>query len=163
MIKLNPYAKTLRDRIDLVTAGHHERGKRRGGERRANREATLLQVRLRVPLAPDLGRREHATTAAHVSEGALTRAARATAGNTRDTRNSAARAPRLSRGLEAGHLVDGVGLAFVLVDCGVHALDDIWADRGDEDRRKRHRLEVLGLVGREHGNHGSRSSHWICA
>jgi hypothetical protein len=45
----------------------------------------LAKVDLLVPLAPDLGRREHATGAAHVTEGGLTGTVSTT---TRDTRNT---------------------------------------------------------------------------
>ena len=49
----------------------------------------LVLVDLDVPLAPDLGRGEHATGAAHVTEGSLTGAVGTTTGDTGDTGNSA--------------------------------------------------------------------------
>ena len=50
----------------------------------------LAKVDLLVPLAPDLGGCEHASGAAHVTEGGLTGAVSTTTGDTRDTGDSAA-------------------------------------------------------------------------
>lgn len=49
----------------------------------------LAKVDLLVPLAPDLGRREHATGAALVTEGSLTGTVSTTTRDTGDTGNSA--------------------------------------------------------------------------
>jgi len=49
----------------------------------------LAKVDLLVPLAPDLGRREHATRAALVTEGGLTGTVSTTTRDTRDTGDSA--------------------------------------------------------------------------
>lgn len=49
----------------------------------------LALVDLDVPFAPDLGRGEHATGSAHVTERSLTSTVSATARNTRDTGDSA--------------------------------------------------------------------------
>jgi hypothetical protein len=45
----------------------------------------LALVDLDVPLAPDLGRGEHATGTTHVTEGSLTSAVSTTTGDTGDT------------------------------------------------------------------------------
>ena len=62
----------LRDGLDAVTAGEDEGGKGGRGDGGDGGEALLVEVHLDVPLAPDLGRCEHATTTAHVSERGLT-------------------------------------------------------------------------------------------
>jgi hypothetical protein len=49
----------------------------------------LALVDLDVPLAPDLGRGEHATGSAHVTEGSLTGTVSTTTGDTGDTGDSA--------------------------------------------------------------------------
>ncbi len=64
-----------------------------------------------VAAATRLGGRVHVTAAAHVAEGALACTVRAAARHTRDTRHSAAGAPRLSGRLVAGLVVHGVRLA----------------------------------------------------
>ncbi len=57
-----------------------------------------------------LGRREHATTAAHVTERPLARAVGTTARNARDSRHRATGSPRFRRGLVTGAVVHGVRL-----------------------------------------------------
>lgn len=54
-----------------------------GNPRKSN--SLLALVDLDVPLAPDLGRSEHATRSTHVTEGSLTGTVGTT---TRDTRNT---------------------------------------------------------------------------
>ncbi|RUS13280.1 hypothetical protein BC937DRAFT_95575 [Endogone sp. FLAS-F59071] len=61
----------LLDLFNAMTAGQDERGEGRCGEGRGGGEALLVQVSLDVPFAPDLGRGEHTTTAAHVTESSL--------------------------------------------------------------------------------------------
>ena len=61
----------LLDLLDAVATGQDERresGRSEGGD---DGEAALVLVHLDVPLAPGLGRREHATTTAHVTERGL--------------------------------------------------------------------------------------------
>ena len=57
--------------LDAVTTGEDERREGRSGNGRHNGVAALVLVGLDVPLAPDLGRRKHASTSAHVTEGSL--------------------------------------------------------------------------------------------
>ena len=89
----------LRNALDAVTA--REQKRRHGGrrERRAHRISLLLQVHASVPAAPHLGRREHATAAAHVPERPLTGAVRTAARNARNTRHGATGTPGFSRSL----------------------------------------------------------------
>lgn len=57
--------------FDAVTASEDKRGKGSGRKGGDGGEAALVLVHLDVPLAPDLGGREHATATAHVTEGSL--------------------------------------------------------------------------------------------
>lgn len=59
------------DFLDAVTTGENERGESRGSKGRNNSKAALVLVDLDVPFAPSLGRGEHASTTAHVTEGSL--------------------------------------------------------------------------------------------
>jgi|SRR6266702_3177968 len=63
----------LLDLLDAVAASEDERRKRGGGKGRNGGKAALVLVHLDVPSAPGLRRREHATTATHVTEGGLHR------------------------------------------------------------------------------------------
>jgi hypothetical protein len=61
----------LLDLLNAVTTSKDERREGRGSQSRHHGEAALVLVHLDVPLAPGLGRGEHATTAAHVAERGL--------------------------------------------------------------------------------------------
>ena len=101
--------------------------------------------------------REHAAAAAHVTESTLARAVGTTTGDARDARDGAAGAPGLGRGLVAGHLRDGVRLAVVLVQAGVHRVDDVRADG-----RQEHLGEGDGTAALDgHGGKGS-GGHLRC-
>jgi hypothetical protein len=67
-----------------------------------------------VPLSPGLGRGEHSTTSAHVSESSLSGSLGTTTSNSRDSGNSSSSSPRLGRGLVTSLLRDGVSLSPVL-------------------------------------------------
>jgi hypothetical protein len=99
-----------------------------------------------VPLAPDLGGREHASATAHVAEGSLPGAVGPAAADARDTGDGASGSPGLGRGLVAGLGGDGVGLALVAGDELVGELDDVGADRRAEDVRHRDAGGVRGHV-----------------
>jgi hypothetical protein len=94
------HQRELRDVVDAVTTGHHEGGQGRGSKSRGNSVSALVHTDLLVPVAPDLGGTEHATTTAHVSESSLAGTGSTATGNARNTSNSAAGTPRLSRGLK---------------------------------------------------------------
>lgn len=83
------HERNLWDGGDLVTASEEEGwdgGSSQGG---SSCETLLSQVDLLVPLAPDLGRGEHATGSAHVTEGSLTSTVSSASRDTRNTGNSA--------------------------------------------------------------------------
>lgn len=78
----------LWDGRDLVSASHQERWDRGSSQGRGSSETLLSEVDLLVPLAPDLSWGEHATGAAHVTEGGLSSAVSSTTGDTWNTGNS---------------------------------------------------------------------------
>jgi len=78
----------LGDVGDTVTAGEEQSGGRRSSQSGGGSETTLANVDLLVPLAPDLGRGEHTTGTALVTEGSLTGTVSTTTGDTGDTGDS---------------------------------------------------------------------------
>lgn len=106
----------LLDLLDPVASGEDKRGKSRGSEGRSNGVSSLVLVHLDVPLPPGLGRGEHSTTSAHVTESGLARSLGTTTANTGDTGNGTTGTPRLGRGLVTGVLSNGVSLSTVLGD-----------------------------------------------
>jgi len=122
----------LGDVGDTVTAGEEQSGGRRSSQSGGGSETTLANVDLLVPLAPDLGRGEHTTGTALVTEGSLTGTVSTTTGDTGDTGDSTTGTPGLSRGLFTSLLAHGVGLALVLGHTDVNLLDNIRADRSRE-------------------------------
>ena len=144
-------------RACAARARHHERRAAGGGDGAGDGVAALVEVDLAVPLAPDLGRGEHAPFATHVTEGALARGLRAAALHTRDTRDRATSAPRDGRVLHTRSLAHGVRLASVLGHVRVHEIHHVRADRRREHARQRHRLQDSALR-REHRHHGARIS-----
>jgi hypothetical protein len=89
----------FRDGGDVVTTGKEKSSAGRRSEGRGGRKALLVQVDLLVPLPPDLGRSEHATGAAHVTESSLTSTVSTTTRDTRNTGDGTTGTPRLGRGL----------------------------------------------------------------
>lgn len=77
----------LGDGHDLVATGEQKRGGGGSSQGRAGGISLLALVDLDVPLAPDLGRGEHATRSAHVTEGGLTSTVSTGTRDTRDTGN----------------------------------------------------------------------------
>lgn len=106
----------LLDLLDPVASGEDKRGESRGSEGRSNGVSSLVLVHLDVPLSPGLGRGEHSTTSAHVTESGLARSLGTTTANTGDTGNGTTGTPRLGRGLVTGVLSNGVSLSTVLGD-----------------------------------------------
>lgn len=106
----------LLDLLDPVASGEDKGGESRGSEGRSNGVSSLVLVHLDVPLPPGLGRGEHSTTSAHVTERGLAGSLGTTTANTGDTRNGTTGTPRLGRGLVTGVLSNGVSLSTVLGD-----------------------------------------------
>lgn len=122
----------LRDVVDVVTTGHNQRRKGRSGKSSANSHSLLVKIDSSMPSSPDLGRGEHTTTSAHVTEGGLTGTVGSTSRNTRNTGDGATGTPRLSRGLVTSTNGNSVSLTAVLVDVGVDELNHIGSDGGGE-------------------------------
>lgn len=149
----------LRNSGDAMSTRHHQGGKSRGGEGRCHSIATLVNVNLAVPLAPDLGGRKHATLATHVAKRGLAGAIGAATRNTGNTRHGATstwllarkedckqkispkrHTPRFGGVLMTSLLLDGVRLTLVLVHVGMHILNNVGANRGKKDSRERQLL-----------------------
>jgi len=65
--------RKLRDVLDPVSSGHHQRGDSGGSDGGCNSESLLIHIHSSVPSSPDLEGSEHATLSAHVSKGSLSR------------------------------------------------------------------------------------------
>lgn len=148
----------LLDLLDPVASGEDKGGESRGSEGRSNGVSSLVLVHLDVPLPPGLGRGEHSTTSAHVTERGLAGSLGTTTANTGDTRNGTTGTPRLGRGLVTGILSNGVSLSTVLGDRLVDLLDDVEPDGGGEDGGEGERAR--GLAGGRPDGDGGTSSHF---
>jgi len=93
----------------------------------------LGEVDLSVPFSPGLEGSEHATLAAHVTEGTLAGSGGAGTANTGDTGDSATSAPGFSGVLVALEPENSVCLSSVLGHISVHELDGVVSDGGSED------------------------------
>jgi hypothetical protein len=136
----------LSDLFDAVTTSHNKRSQSRGSQSGANGVSALVLVGLSVPSSPNLGRGEHATTTAHVSESTLAGARSTTTRNTRNTGNSATGTPGLGRVLHTSSLGHCVGLSLVLGDLSVNKVDDVRTDGAGEDIGQSNLL-LLGVLG----------------
>ena len=121
------------DVVDSVSAGLDEGEDGRGGDGGGDSVSFLLEVAPSVPSSPDADGGEHASLAAHVTEGTLTVSAGSGSSHSGNTGDSATSSPRFGGVLHAGLVVDGVTLTSVLGDVGVHKVDDIGPDSGGED------------------------------
>jgi hypothetical protein len=106
--------RNLRNSVDVVSASEDNTREGRGSQGRGDGESLLVDVDLSVPASPGLGRGEHATLAAHVTEGTLTRARVTTTSNTGNTSNGTTSTPGLGRVLVTSARRNGIGLAAVL-------------------------------------------------
>lgn len=119
--------------IDSVSSGLDEGEDGGSGDGSGHGVSLLLEVASSVPSPPDADGGEHASLAAHVTEGTLAVPAGSTATNSGNTGDCAACSPGLSGVLHTGMEVDGVTLTTVLGDVGVDEVDDIGSDSGGED------------------------------
>jgi len=149
----------LLDLLDTVTTGEDKGRESRCGKSRGNGVSALTLVDLDVPLPPGLGRSEHPSTSAHVTESGLSGPLGTTTGDTGDTSDGTTGTPRFSRGLMTGVLSDGVCLTPVLVHGLVHLLDNIQPDRSGEDGWEGKRPGSLSGVG-EDVDSWSRGHYW---
>lgn len=149
-----------------MAAGEDEGRDGGGGEGGGDGDAAEAHVDAAVPLAPDLGGREHAAATAHVAEGSLAGAVGAAAADAGDTGDGAAGSPGLGRGLVAGAAGHGVGLAAVAGDEPVGEADDVGADRRAEDVRHRDaggvggHVPFQGLHGDQRARGGGHRGGW---
>mmetsp|Transcript_40515 Transcript_40515/g.48589 ORF Transcript_40515/g.48589 Transcript_40515/m.48589 type:complete len:107 (-) Transcript_40515:212-532(-) len=102
----------------------HDKRRNRGGRQSGTHGVLLLGVvDLAMPLPPGLGWREHATSAAHVTERTLSGAAGTSSTHTGDTGDGASGTPRARGDVLSGVDVDGVGLAGVFGHVDVYEAD----------------------------------------
>jgi len=125
--------RDLRDVLDLVTTGNHEGGDCRSSDGRDNSIATELQVHTTVNATESGLGRVHVTTTSHVTEGSLTTAVSATTSNTRNTCDSTASTPALSRVHQTNTGIDTVSLMVILVEIAVNDVDEVTANRSTEN------------------------------
>jgi len=147
--RLSSVANDERDFLnffDAVTTGENERRESRSSESGDDGESALVLVDLDVPFPPGLGRGEHTTTTAHVTESGLSRAVGSSTTDTGDTSDGTTSSPRLSAGLVAGLGRDGVRLATIFGDGLMDLLDYIKTDGSGEDVGKRESLGGLARV-----------------
>jgi hypothetical protein len=147
----------LGDLSDLVTTGHDEGREGSCSDSRNHSVALLVLVDLHVPSAPGLGGTEHATLAAHVTEGSLTSTRSTTTADTGDTGDGTTSTPRVGRVLVSSAGEHGVSLTTVLVHGLVHEGDNVRTDRSQEDIGETD-LVVLSVRVLD-GNHGASGSH----
>ena len=119
--------------VDFVATGHDKGTASGGGESRGNSVSLLVGVNLSLPLSPDLERSEHATLAAHVTEGTLAGTVSTGARDSWDSSDGTTSTPGFSGVLVASVPEDGMSLSSVLGHVGVAELDDIISDGGRED------------------------------
>jgi len=131
------HERDLLDLLDAVTTGKDERWESGSSKSRDNGEAALVLVNLDVPFAPGLGRSEHASSTAHVTEGSLTGAVSSSTTNTGNTCNGATSTPGFGTGLVTSLLAHGICLPLIFRDALVHLLDDIEPDGGGQNRGER--------------------------
>jgi hypothetical protein len=123
----------LGDGLDTVTSGKDKRSNRSGSNGRSSSVSLLVVVNLDVPLSPGLGRSEHTTATAHVTESSLTSTVSTRTTNTGDTGNSTTGTPRDSGGLLTSVGSDGVSLTLVLGNTSPDRVNNVGTDGGLEN------------------------------
>jgi len=126
----------FRDLLDLVTLGHDQGGYARGGDGAAEGISLLVGVDAVMPAAPRLGRSEHPTPAAHVTERALTGSVRPAASDPGNPGHGSSGSPGGGRRLFSRPHVDAVRLPGILHHFVVDERHDVRADGGFENCRQ---------------------------
>lgn len=106
----------------------------------------LGKVNLSVPSTPCSERGEHATLAAHVTEGSLSISACSRAGNSWDSGYGSTGTPGFGRVLLTSLSPHTMSLSAVLGHAGVHELNDIVSDGSSEDCGHGHVADDFALV-----------------
>jgi len=125
--------RDFRDLLDLVTLGHDQGGYAGGGDGAAEGISLLIGVDAVMPSAPSLGRSEHPTPAAHVTERTLTGSVRSAASDPGNPGDGSSGSPGGGRRLFPCPHVDAVRLPRVLHHFVVDERHDIRADGGFEN------------------------------
>ena len=93
------YQRHFGDALDFVSFGHDQSRNAGSCDGGTHGESLLVDVKTMMPAAPRLGRREHSSSATHVTVGGLTRAMSTATTHARNTSHRAPGAPRGSRSL----------------------------------------------------------------
>mmetsp|Transcript_118579 Transcript_118579/g.242332 ORF Transcript_118579/g.242332 Transcript_118579/m.242332 type:complete len:383 (+) Transcript_118579:314-1462(+) len=136
----------LWDLVDDVSAGHDQGRDGGSGQGGGHGVSLLADVDLLVPLAPGLGGCEHASPAAHVTEGSLSGSGGTSSSDAGNTGDGTPGTPRGGGDLLSGTDRDGVGLSLVLVHVGVDELNDVGTEGSRHDGGE---SGLSGLVSRE--------------
>ena len=160
--------------VDLVTASHDEGGDGSSSQSGHDGISLLVGIDSAVPLSPDLGGGEHATLAAHVSEGSLTRSRGTSSRHTGDTSDGSSGTPGDGRVLVTSALEHSVRLAVVLSHAmeldnhthkrllGVDKLHNISTDRGSEHSGQSHgSVDSINVLNRVDRNDRASSLHTL--
>lgn len=131
------------DLLDSVPAREDERGKGGGCESGYDSKTALVLIHFDVPFAPSLCGGEHASSAAHITEGGLSGTMGTSTANTRNTGNGATSSPGFGAGLVAGLFSDGVRLPLIFSDALMDLLDYIEPNWCSQDCREGERARSL--------------------
>jgi hypothetical protein len=121
------------DGVNSMSAGLDEGEDGGGSEGGGDGVSFLLDVASSVPSSPNSDGGEHASLAAHVSEGTLSVSGGSGAGDSGNTGDSATGSPGLSGVFHTSMVLHGVTLSSVFADVGVHEVHDIGSDADAED------------------------------
>ena len=123
----------LGNALNTVTSGENKRGNSGSSNGRSSSVSLLVVVDLDVPLSPGLGRSEHTTATAHVTESSLTSTVSTRTTDTGDTGNSTTGTPGDSGGLLTSVGSDGVSLTLVLGNTSPDRVNNVGTDGGLEN------------------------------
>lgn len=153
--------RDLSNGLNTVASSKNKRSNGRGGDGRSGGVSLLVEVHLDVPLSPGLGRSEHSSASAHVTESGLAGSVGTGSTNSGNSSNGSTSSPRDGRGLLTSVGGDGVSLSLVLGDTGPDGVDDIGSDGGLEDGGEDDGDTGIRAGETVDGNLGS-SGHFCC-